>query len=426
MILKGSQRAGARQLAAHLLNERDNEHVRVHELRGFTADDLMGALTEAHAISKGTKCKQFMFSLSLNPPGGATVGEAGFEKAADQAERALGLDDQPRAIVFHEKEGRLHAHVVWSRIDAATMRAINLPHFKRRLNEVSRELFLENGWTLPDGLRRDGGKNPLNFTLAEWQQAKRIGSDPREIKQVFHDAWERSDSVKALGNALAERGYFLAQGDRRGFVAVDTEGQVYAVSKWAGVKVREARAKLGEAAELPSVADMKAAVAKLVHAKHKSFAAEIREKHVRERAALQAKVDAVRLLHAGERALLAKKQSERWTLETQERADRFRAGLRGLLDNFTGRARVIRAMNEADAIHGLQRDRAQRDRLIWAQIKERAPLQAQLAQMRVRQSQERRLLVAEIVRHLRSQVREQQAPVARPTRTRRREHSLER
>jgi hypothetical protein len=426
VILKGSQRAGARQLAAHLLNERDNEHVRVHELRGFAGDDLTGALTEAHAVSKGTKCKQFMFSLSLNPPGGATVGEAGFEKAADQAECALGLDGQPRAFVFHEKEGRMHAHVVWSRIDASTMRAINLPHFKRRLNEVSRELFLENGWTLPDGLRRDGGKNPLNFTLAEWQQAKRLGSDPREIKQVFRDAWERSDSLKALGNALAERGYFLAQGDRRGFVAVDTEGQVYAVSKWAGVKVREARAKLGEAAELPSVADMKAAVAKLVHAKHKSFAAEVREKHARECAVLQGKVEAMRVAHAGERVLLAKKQSERWERETQERAERFRAGLRGLLDTFTGRARAIRAMNEADVIRALQRDRTQRDRLIWSQLKERAPLQAQLANMRERQSQERRLLVTEIVRHLRSQVRASQTPAPRPARPRRREHSLER
>jgi hypothetical protein len=68
VILKGSQRAGARQLAAHLLNERDNEHVSVHELRGFAADGLHGALTEAHAVSKGTKCKQFLFSLS--PKGG--------------------------------------------------------------------------------------------------------------------------------------------------------------------------------------------------------------------------------------------------------------------------------------------------------------------------------------------------------------------
>jgi hypothetical protein len=40
MILKASQRGGSNQLAAHLLKTHDNEHVAVHELRGFSADDL--------------------------------------------------------------------------------------------------------------------------------------------------------------------------------------------------------------------------------------------------------------------------------------------------------------------------------------------------------------------------------------------------
>ena len=51
MILKGNQRGGARQLAAHLLNARDNEHVEVHELRGFCADDLTGAFVENRHFS---------------------------------------------------------------------------------------------------------------------------------------------------------------------------------------------------------------------------------------------------------------------------------------------------------------------------------------------------------------------------------------
>jgi hypothetical protein len=68
MILKGSQRAGGRQLAAHLLRADENEHVEVHELRGFVAEDLDGAFAEAYAASKGTRAKQFLFSLSLNPP----------------------------------------------------------------------------------------------------------------------------------------------------------------------------------------------------------------------------------------------------------------------------------------------------------------------------------------------------------------------
>ena len=35
MILKGNRRGGAVQMALHLLNSEDNEHVTIHEMRGF-------------------------------------------------------------------------------------------------------------------------------------------------------------------------------------------------------------------------------------------------------------------------------------------------------------------------------------------------------------------------------------------------------
>ncbi|WP_235890529.1 relaxase/mobilization nuclease domain-containing protein [Martelella alba] len=119
MILKGNQRAHGRELALHLLNTEDNEHAVIHELRGFLADDLIGAFKEAEAISRGTKCEQYLFSLSLNPPKSAKVSIAEFETVIADIERRLGLTGQPRAIVFHEKKGRRHAHCVWSRIDEA-------------------------------------------------------------------------------------------------------------------------------------------------------------------------------------------------------------------------------------------------------------------------------------------------------------------
>ena len=163
MILKGSQRSGARQLAAHLLNSRDNEHVEVHELRGFCADDLQGAFQEIEATSRGTRAKQPLFSLSLNPPPRENVSVAAFEAAIEMAERKLGLQGQPRAIVFHEKEGRRHAHAVWSRIDAEHMKAVNLPHFKRKLQDVARQLYREHGWTMPRGLVAGQQRDPLTI-----------------------------------------------------------------------------------------------------------------------------------------------------------------------------------------------------------------------------------------------------------------------
>lgn len=73
MILKASQRGGARQLGLHLLKTEENEHVEVYEIRGYVADTVPGAMKETQAIAMGTQCKQPLFSLSANPPEDADV-----------------------------------------------------------------------------------------------------------------------------------------------------------------------------------------------------------------------------------------------------------------------------------------------------------------------------------------------------------------
>lgn len=400
MILKGSQRAGAKQLSTHLLNTRDNDHVTVLEVRGFIARDLHGALAEAYAISKGTKCKQFMFSLSLNPPMQAIAGEDDFRKAADKAEQQLGLEGQPRAIVMHEKEGRRHAHVVWSRIDPETMKAINLPFFKQRLNELARELYLEHEWTLPDGLRRDGGKSPLNFTLAEWQQAKRLNLDPREIRQSFIEAWQRSDDAKSFDAALRERGYFLAKGDRRGFVALDVQGEVFAISRWTNLRTKDVRDKLGDPENLRPLDEVRQHVKGLVSDKMLDFIKDIDQRHDDELRPLNDQSKAMIEAHRKERDTMRAKQEARWQQEQRERSQRYNKGLRGLWDRLTGTAANIREKNEREALQCLIRDRDQRDDLVREQMAERRELQKQIEVVRRRHAMNRRLLAREMAQAL--------------------------
>jgi len=74
---------------------------------GFSCERLIDALSEAEAVAKGTRCRQFLFSLSLNPPPGEDVSIDTFETAIEMVEERLGLTGLPRAVVFHEKEGRL-------------------------------------------------------------------------------------------------------------------------------------------------------------------------------------------------------------------------------------------------------------------------------------------------------------------------------
>ncbi len=127
MILKASTRA-PKGLAAHLMNTRDNDHVHVHSVDGFVSQDLHGAMSEVGLMMKGLKSGQPLFSVSLSPPQEHEVGIDVFEAAINEIEQRCGLTGQPRAVVFHEKEGRRHAHAVWSRIDPATMTVKKLPY----------------------------------------------------------------------------------------------------------------------------------------------------------------------------------------------------------------------------------------------------------------------------------------------------------
>ena len=156
MILKGNRRGGSKDLALHLMNP-DNEHVELHELRGFVSDTLMGALNEIYAISKGTRCKKFMYSMSVNPPPGKKASTDDILAAIEDSEKTLKLTGQPRAIVFHVKAGsdgiaRRHAHVVWSLIDTQHMKAVRLRNDRRKLQPLTRELFVRHGWDMPPGL----------------------------------------------------------------------------------------------------------------------------------------------------------------------------------------------------------------------------------------------------------------------------------
>ncbi|EEB84111.1 relaxase/mobilization nuclease domain-containing protein [Roseobacter sp. GAI101] len=407
MILKGSQRAGAKALADHLMNDRDNDHVTVLEVSGFMADDLHGALSEAYAISNATQCTQFMFSLSLNPPQDHVGSEQDFLDAADRAENALGLTGQPRAIIMHEKEGRRHAHVVWSRIDGDAMKAINLPHFKNKLTSLSRELYLDHGWVLPEGLQTHGGKSPLNFSLAEWQQAKRIGLDPREIKQVFRDAWERSDNIKSLSNALQERGYFLAKGDRRGFVAVDVNGAIYSLPKWIGEKSKAVTQKLGSPDGLSSVSDVRADIKSRVTDQLKSYIAETRSKHARDAQPLLEQKAEMVSKHRAERKALKDGQEKRWKEETKARLSRLNGGLRGLFDRITGKNSKTKDQIEAEAYQAAKRDQAQRDDLVLAQSKDRKVLQVQFVALRSKQKEDRKILARSISQFMTQRKRNQ-------------------
>ncbi len=376
MILVGNARGGAKNLAQHLTKD-ENDHVTVHELRGFASDNLNGALNEAYAVSRGTKCKQFLFSLSLNPPPDAEVTTDSFEKAIDRIKTQLGLAGQPRAIVFHEKEGRRHAHAVWSRIDAQTMTARQLSFHKNKLQDVSRELYHEHGWRMPDGFADRSKSDPRNFTLAQWQQAKRHDKDPQEIKDAFRDSWAISDNKVAFEHALKERGYWLARGDKRGFTAIDNKGEVYSIPRQAGVKTKAVRERLGDEADLPSIEQAKSDMAEhMLSMLSRLYQEQVKQSDtIRERFAQdkQMLLDKQRL----ERQHFENQQHQRRIREQADRQARFRSGIKGVWDRLRGEHARLTERNRQETLAAQLRDRAEQDAIILAHLKQRRAIKEQ-------------------------------------------------
>lgn len=388
MILKASERGNGNNLAAHLMNARDNEHVELHELRGFIADDLHGAFKEADAISRGTRCQNYLFSLSLSPPEHEDVPPEVFEAAIENIERRLKLEDQPRAIVFHEKEGRRHAHAVWSRINVETMTAVNLPHFKRKLNDISRNLYIEHGWEMPDGFKKGRNRDPLTFTMAEWQQAQRTGHNPRHLKATMQDAWKSSDSKASFQTALRENGLFLARGDRRGFVALDHKGEVYSLTRYSDLKAKELQARIGDPKDLPSVDDAKHWIAQRMEPQVKAYVAELEEKYRKKGMALSFERKEMVDRHRHARKALQTRHDQRWETEQRKRAERLPRGMKGLWSWVTGKTKKIKLQNELEALRAQERDRAERQAIITKQLSERRKLQTKIVEKRKTQQRE--------------------------------------
>ena len=373
MILHGNTRAGGRDLALHLMRTDENYHVEVHEIEGFMADDVFGAFKEVEALSMGTKCLKPLFSLSLSPPRDANLTVKQFENAIAKAEDSLGLRGQPRVIVFHEKGDHRdrHCHVVWSRIDATEMKAIPMPFNRLKMRDVSRELFIEHGHEVPRGLIDKENRDPLNFTLQEYQQAKRVGRDTRSIKADMQNAWAGSDSRAALEHALRDKGFRLARGNRRGFVVTDSEGEVYSLPKWLGVKTKAVRERLGSEKDLPALDDVKVAFAKDMAQKMESFQQELKTRHQRQTQERKQSRQALIEKQRAERTVALEVINLRQIEETKARQSKFRKGFKGLWDFVRGENARIKRENEIEAAQALARDQAEKEGLIARQRDQR-------------------------------------------------------
>ena len=422
MILKGSQRAGAADLATHLSNEYDNARVEIAEVRGLVADDLHGAFAEIEAVASGTRCKQPLYSLAINPP--LPLSREQYMAAVDYIEDKLGLTGQPRAVVFHVKDGREHCHVVWSRIDLDNMRSIGMSHDRMKLRTCARELAHAYGLPLPEGLAEDRGdarfEKTRDVTFAEKAMAEASGIAPAERRKAISAVFRSTDSAATLRNELERAGYVLAQGERRAYVVVDRAGHVHALARQVeGAKTRDVKARLADlpAESLPTVAEAQAQQTARQKAVDERLREKARQRGAKSAADLAAKQQARRnkVIEAKRQQLAITHASERMAMHAVHKAEQGRlfniiAGrVFAVMDRVPGLRSVIAPLRNNPAINAAERHRIEDESLQRRHQRETKAIDRRAAALDKIEARERRGLLRDLVQQARAEDVQKQA-----------------
>lgn len=231
MIVRGGQRSNGGQLADYFLSLQDNSSVRILEA-SFAFDHTDGEAfrsefieleQEAFQSSKSALFKEAWYHAQINPepPFDKQMSDADWIRAADILAEKQGLSGHERKMVLQEKNGRIHLHVAWCRLNPETGKIAELPFNYARNVEAQREISIALGHPITaskfDGSLDMGRRAP---DYDEKQMSERAGYYARDL---IKEAWEQSDNGWAFRAALEDKGLILANG-RRGVMAIDQAG----------------------------------------------------------------------------------------------------------------------------------------------------------------------------------------------------------
>jgi len=246
MIVNGASRRSVAFWSRHLANDKKNDRAELKEIRGLAATSLKDALLEMQEDARHTRCQNFFYQANFNPCAHEHLTEDQWERAFDIFEKHRGIPEGTARVVYeHEKEGRVHRHVIWSRIDLETMKAwpdrldAKVCHAASR--EISQELGLQRSPS-PYDRDREGPRPERAPKPYEMFRGLRSGIDPREVKRevtrIFRDSAHAGDFVAGL----REHGYQLVRGDKRDFCILDPAGDVHSLARRIdGVKAKDLR-----------------------------------------------------------------------------------------------------------------------------------------------------------------------------------------
>jgi hypothetical protein len=227
MIIGGGSRRGAKWFATHLMRTDGGQTVRLAEARGLAGHDIPGWFRQMEAVSFGTRAENYFYHADINPREDEPLTEGQWGEAVDRLEHNLGLDGHSRFVVEHEKNGRTHRHVFWSRIDPDTMTAVSDSKTYRIHERTADELEKAFGHEPTPRGRGPEGRNPHNWEVFRGQKT---GIDPYDVGAELTSLWRQADTGPAYAAALESHDYILCEG-RRGFCVVDPAGKEHSLAR---------------------------------------------------------------------------------------------------------------------------------------------------------------------------------------------------
>jgi hypothetical protein len=264
MIVNGASRRSVAFWSRHLANDKKNDRAELIDIRGLAATSLKDALLEMQEDARHTRCENFFYQANFNPCAHEHLTEEQWEQTFEIFEKHRGIPSgTPRIVYEHEKEGRVHRHVIWSRIDLENMRAwpdqldAKVCHAASR--EISETLGLERTAS-PYDKDREGPRPERAPDSYEMFRGLRSGLDPREIKAEVTGIFRSSENAADFVAGLEQHGYQMVRGDKRDFCIVDAAGDVHSLARrLEGVNAKQLREFMRgfDRNRLPSIEDAK-------------------------------------------------------------------------------------------------------------------------------------------------------------------------
>lgn len=262
MLFRGNKCRQAVMVGKYLCAQGKNDRIEFIGTRGTLASDIQGAVLEMKGSALGSRAIKAFFFVSMNLAEGECLSPEQWEYAWAIYEKNQGLEGHQRIIVQHEKEGRVHQHALYNRVNPDTMKAAPMSNDYYK-NEMTRsQLEKEFGFTPVKGrLYLDQGERPANRspTYNEIIQGKKNAVNVRKWREESRQIMVEREGLNGIEliAAFEAKGHMVARGKRGGFVLLDPSGTPHNMAKTLNLRVKngefKARFEDVDLANLPTI-----------------------------------------------------------------------------------------------------------------------------------------------------------------------------